>query len=73
MKRFTLLFLAPLILLSLVISGCGQIGTAVQADVGKLQADLQAKKAAQRPTRRRGAARRGPARFDHRPGSFNFK
>ena len=44
MKRSILCLLLPLILL--LISGCGQVITAVQADLGKLQADIQAKKAA---------------------------
>ena len=56
MKRFTLLCLVLLIPLILVISGCAQIAPVVQADIGKLQADLQAKKAALVPQLQAGIA-----------------
>lgn len=37
--------LALILVLAVSLTGCGVIGGAVQGDIGKLQADLQAKKA----------------------------
>ena len=45
MKRFTILLLVLLIPLSLGISACAQIAPVVQADIGKLKAEIQAQKA----------------------------
>lgn len=55
MKR-SILFLLLLLIPLAIINGCAEVNTAVQADIGKLQADLQAKKAELVPKLQAGIA-----------------
>jgi hypothetical protein len=56
MRKFLSFVLPVILLIAVAVSGCAQIAPVVQADIAKVQADLQAKKAALIPQLQAGIA-----------------